>query len=400
MGQQGKKQKRSLTGKADKRKRNRRVRKAVRAAAILLPVAAILLGGSYVYAKYLKESVQRGVAIASSVWFTSNYAFPVTENADNDNMTGVMKIQAASIDEDGKNYNFTVEIRNYKNILVFNNSSNEIPYTISFWLSGTPAADDDYRVTPVYKDRAADGTVTETTGSAQTIEGGKKTEFTHTPGLPGGEALEDEYQISISSPGGNPVSIYVMARTTDDAGVRETLKGEILLVRGTADEEYLREASFATVSDDETARFEELEKQSVLNYKIVTGAAEAGTDELTLYWDPAVYRIDLFANSYILWTEDHTSEASSAEWAQPHALAGEIALTALPPLSPDEPDWHADWNGVDGKISYITIRADSYASITTGFFRGDGFADQGIADAAGYEKYIHVEAGLPAAGQP
>lgn len=360
--------------------------------AVLLSLAvALLFGGNYVYAKYLKESARKGIAIASSVWFTGSHAFAVTENTDTDTMTGVMKTQEASSDAEGKNYAFTVEIRNYKNILVYNKNGEAIPYTISFRLSGTPAAGDNYSVTPVYKDRAADGSITETSGSTVSITE-DWVSFTHTEGLPGGEALEDEYNISISSAGGSPVSIYVMARTEDEAIIKETLKGEIELVKGTGEGEFLRSAGFVTGTDstDDGEQAVSMNEQSEFTYRIVTGSAEENVDELTLYWAPEIYTIDRFSNAYTTWSEDHTSENSGVLWSEPHDAPGEVLISSIPTSAED--DWHDGWSET---AHYITIPANSYASVSIGFFRGAGYTADEMISMDDFHKYIHVEKGAP-----
>ena len=365
---------------------------------ILLPVLTLLLGGGYAYAKYLKASVQKGVAIASSIWFTSNYAFSVTEHTADDDMTGVMKTQAASTDIDGRNYAFTVDIRNYKNILVFNNSSEEIPYTISFWLSAPQAAGDTYTVTPVYKDRDAGGNIVQTIGTAKSISSDTKAEFTHTPGLPGGEALEDEYRINISVASAAPVSIYVMAKTADGALLKETLKGEIVLVKGSGSGEFLRSAGFVTNSDsaDEAQQLNALKAQSEFTYKIVTGGADAGMNEFTLYWDPDVYEIDRFSNAYMAWSEEHSSEAPDTLWGPAHTAPGELNTVGI--AIPDgEENWHEGWSA---KTNYITIKATSYASVSVGFFRAGNFQSDAMDSLDKFSKYVHVAKGKPAGVTP
>ena len=378
------------------KKRRREKRKKLRRmyiTGILLAFAGMLLfAGGYAYAKYLKESARKGIALASSVWFTSNHAFSVTENADTDDMSGVMKSQEASTDADGKNYDFTVEIRNYKNILVFNKSSEAIPYTISFRLSGTPASGDSYQVKPVFTDRAADGTITETSGTSMEITE-SWTEFTHAEGIPGGEALEDKYRISISRTGGNPVSVYVMARTADDAVITETLKGEIELVRGGGSGEFLQSAGFLTGTDsvEDSEQVISMKEQSAFTYRIVTGGAEENVDELTLYWDPQVYVIDRFSNAYITWSEDHTDEAPDSEWGAVHDAPGSTQKSNIP-IAAGEEEWHADWSA---EVHYITIPANSYASVSIGFFRGSGYVEADMDSMDMFHKYIHLEKGTP-----
>lgn len=377
---------------------------------LMLVLLAVLLfgaGGCFVYAKYLKASVRRGIAVASSIWLRSNYAYPVTEGMDTTDMSAVMKTQAASTDETGTNYNFVVEVQNYQNILLFNGKGENVPYEISFWLSGDANPGDGYEVTPVYKDRDAAGVIVEKTGTTTPITGksaASAVHFTHekgspdtdSAGLPGGEALEDEYRIQVTAPGGSPVSLYVLVKTTEEAVLTETLKGEIVFVKGVDSGEYLRSAGFSVNAQetDDAAWVAAIKKQSMLNYKIVTGSADADTEEITLYWDPKIYQIDRFANSYVLWEEDHQAEAGEAQWAKPHTAPGELAADSIA-IAPGEENWHEGWSD---KTQYITLRADSYAAISVGFFRGENFSEASFDTRDTYHKYVHAEPGTVTGG--
>lgn len=364
------------------RRKNRRVRKAVRAAMFLIPLCALLSCGWYVYAKYLAQSVQKGVALASSIYFTSNHAAPSGSSLDD--MTDALVSVAESGDGDGRNYDFNVEIRNYENILLYNSSNAKIPYTVSFQLAATPAAGDSYKVTASVK-KEADGRIETVTGETQTLSANDWVTFENE--LPGGEALSDDYQIQVTSSAGNPVPIYVRANTKDGALLTERLKGKIMLQARADSGDFLKTYGFSVPSDGTDAeKFAALQKQSEFSYKITTGgiSADAGSDAdvVTLYWDSAVYDIDRFSNAYLAWEESENTGPK------------EIDVANLQSLFPGE-TWSQGWNG---PAHCITIKMSAYASVNIGFFRGVEYglkvetpaSNQGQYD---YDKYVHVVKG-------
>lgn len=349
---------------------------------LLLPLCALLSCGWYVYAKYLAQSVQKGVAIASSIYFTSNHAAPSSDSSDD--MTDALVSVAESSDGDGKNYNFHVEIRNYENILLYNSSNAKIPYTVSFWLADTPVSGDSYTVTALVK-KEADGRIETVTGETQTLSANDWVTFENE--LPGGEALSDEYQIQVTSSAGNPVPIYVRANTKDGALLTEHLKGKIMLQARADSGDFLKTYGFSVPSDGtDEEKFAALQKQSEFSYKITTGgiSADAGSDAdvVTLYWDSAVYDIDRFSNAYLAWEESENTGPK------------EINVANLQSLFPGE-TWCQGWNG---PAHCITIKMSAYASVNTGFFRGVEYGLKVETPALNqsqydYDKYVHVVKG-------
>lgn len=342
----------------------------------LLPLCALLSCGWYVYAKYMAQSVQKGVALASSIYFTSNHAAPSDSS---DDMSGALVSVAESSDGDGKNYNFHVEIRNYENILLYNSSNAKIPYTVSFQLAATPAAGDSYKVTASVK-KEADGRIETVTGETQTLSANDWVTFENE--LPGGEALSDDYQIQVTSSAGNPVPIYVRANTKDGALLTEHLKGKIMLQARADSGDFLKTYGFSVPSDGtDEEKFAALQKQSEFSYKITTGgiSADAGSDAdvVTLYWDSAVYDIDRFSNAYLAWEEGG------------HDAPEKVNISELPAVSPGEPEW---WQGWSDPVDCITIKMSAYASVNIGFFRGVEYGIK-VTDIASQQKYVHVVKG-------
>lgn len=343
----------------------------------LLPLCALLSCGWYVYAKYLAQGVQKGVALASSIYFTSNHAAP--SGSGSDDMTDALVSVAESSDGGGKNYNFNVEIRNYENILLYNSSNAKIPYTVSFKLATTPAAGDKYLVTASVK-KETGSRIETVTGEAQALSANDWVTFENE--LLGGEALSDDYQIQVTSSAGNPVPIYVQAKTKDGALLTEHLKGKIMLQAGTDSGDFLKTFGFSVPSDGTDAeKFAALQKQSEFTYKITTGGigADAGADAdvVTLYWDSAVYDIDRFSNAYLAWEKSGNTGPK------------EIAISGLPAVSPGEPEW---WQGWTGPAHCITIKMSAYASVNIGFFRGTEYGIK-VTNVDSQQEYVHVEKG-------
>ena len=109
----------------DQERNRRKTEHRVRGAAILV-ILAVLCSGGYVYAKYFSEAARYGVAIASGVYFSANYAAESEEFFE------------CNVSYSGGNDEISFEVRNYENNLLFNESSVVIPYSVSFWLGEKP----------------------------------------------------------------------------------------------------------------------------------------------------------------------------------------------------------------------------------------------------------------------
>lgn len=357
--------------------RNRqKIKKIVKKLWFFLPLCLLLSGGYAVYAKYLAQSVQRGITIASSIYFTCNYASP-SQTADD--MTDALVSVAQSTDTDGKEYNFTVEIRNYENILLYNSSTAQIPYTVEFWLADAGTAGDTYQATAKVKTKNADGILEEMT-ETKTITQDKEHLASFSNILTGGEARSDDYNIVVTAPSGKAVPIYVRVKTADGALLTELLKGKIMLQTRSDDGKFLKSFGFNTNGDTPDEQFQYLQKQSEFNYKITTGGVSqedgGNTEMVTLYWNGTIYDIDRFSSAWLAWEKSGKTAPKTVEKA---------TLTRY-----TDWDW-TEWRGED-TIYAITVPVNAYASINIGFFRETGY-DSRVKSAKAQQNFVYVVKG-------
>lgn len=315
---------------SERRRQRRKIEQQVRIAAVLLSLLlALIIGGGYVLAKYYAQSYKSGVAIASDVYFTSNYA--IEDYTEEDFFESVV-----STIYQGSDFSFEFEVRNYENNLLFNESTVEIPYSLSFWLEEAPTG--------------ATYTVTYG-GETKTITANKPADATFSMhSIAGGKAIANKYTIFVDVEEGQahtPIPVYVEVKTEAGSIVNTELRGRMVFNSQQRAESYIESQKFV-VSDEnasEEAQFAEIMKMSGFTYEIKTvGSIAAGdvTEKLKLSWDPAILEIDLFDGAYLAWKNETGNSA---------------------PLVDAASGWY-----------YISIDAMPYASQTISFFRGSGFS--------------------------
>ncbi len=343
-------------------RKRQNIKKIVKKLWFFLPLCLLLSGGYAVYAKYLSQSVQRGITIASSIYFTCNYASP--SQTPEDDMTDALVSVDQSTDTDGKEYNFTVEIRNYENILLFNSSTAQIPYTVEFWLADAGTAGDTYQATAKVK--------TET----KTITQDNPASFNNI--LTGGQALSDGYEIKVTAPSGKAVPIYVRVKTADGALLTERLKGKIMLQTRSDAGKFLKSFGFNTNGDTPEEQFQYLQKQSEFNYKITTGGVSqedgGNTEMVTLYWDGTVYDIDRFSSAWLAWKKSGKPVPKTVAKATLTGYADR------------------DWTQWSDTIYAITVPVNAYASINIGFFRETEYNTR-VKSAEAQQNFVYVVKG-------
>lgn len=324
---------------------------------LLISIAAILLlvsGGSYVYAKYFSERAQWGVAIASGVYFTANYA-----SEKEDFFETIVKS-----DYLGSNTQFTFEVRNYENNLLFNESDVVIPYSLSFWLGEEPVG---AAYTVTWQDGEQSATLNVGEAQKVTIDG---------QSIAGGAAKAVEYVLRITvttEEVHEAVPIYVEVQTAEGALVNKRLRGKMVLNNTAIPENYIESQGFIVPeeTDPENVQFEQIQEQSGFSYEIRTvgEVADEVTEELKLSWNPDVLEIDLFEEAYLEWLESDTKEEL------------ETAGTVM-----DSNGLATDSNG----WKYITVKVMPYSAETIVFFRGENFATS-ITDMESLNAAIEAE---------
>ena len=333
------------------KRRRRRTKKRIKISKIgwvLLGVVSIAIVGSLgyaTYAKYFSESAKSGIAIATGIYFTANYAVQTDSN--------VYFESVVNSGYTGGTYNFDFEVRNFENNLLFNESSVTIPYSVSFWLGAKP--------TNAYY------TVKKGDGSAKEIGVLEENKVTLSgQSIAGGAAITDAYTISINVTGGEgahtAVPIYVEVLTDEGAIITKKLCGKMVFNNVESPESFIEEQQFVLqdFSGTDEEKYTELQKQSEFMYEIRTVGEVLGTettDKLKLSWDPTVFEVDVFDEAYLEWLDD--SEKSAPET--------------------DESGWN-----------YFLLEVMPYSFETIGFFRGDAYADK-VSDLKTMHQYIIAE---------
>ncbi len=337
---------------SETRKRRRVItEKRVRWATLLIFLLfAGMFGGGYVYAKYYSQSVQNGIAIASGVYFTANYA--VASADENDFFESIVKTGYQGADTD-----FVFEVRNYENNMLFNENTVEIPYSIYFWLEGTTSE-------AVYTVEYGEELYTLNAGRENQVgfEG-------HV--ITGGRAATNKYTIKVDVADGvkhTSVPVYVEVKTDQGAVISSELRGKMIFTTSTQAESYIESQAFATstnVSTDEE-KFGEIQKMAELTYEIKTVGTVTGdnsTEELKLSWDSTVLEINMFDDAFLEWK----------------GSVGDGDADRDVPYVDIETGWY-----------YITVKVMPYSAESVGFFRGSQFS-QKVTDMDTLHAYIEAE---------
>ena len=293
-------------------------------------------GGAYVYAKYYSAKAREGIAVATGVYFTANYAVSTEED-------GEFVESLVSSSYQGTDTSFTFEIRNYENNLLFNTSNVDVPYEIKFWL-GEEIADG-----TVYSVSSIDGSATSAISTSGITFADQS--------IAGGSAKSNKYAITVDVPDGNthtPVPIYVQVNTLEGSLINRVLKGKMFLSSVNMSESYIESQQFIvpdeTTSMTDAEKFEKLQSLAGFTYEIrtvgeVTSSGEL-TEELKLSWNPNILQIDIFDEAYMEWLENAQKEDPSV--TEPVVDAGT--------------GWYS-----------ITIKAMPYSAENISFFRGKDF---------------------------
>ena len=283
-----------------------------------------LTGGTYVYAKYYSLSAKEGIAIATGVYFTANYAHDAN---------GEFVESLVNIGYRGGDATFSFEVRNYENNLLFNTDNVNIPYIIEMWLESDAAAGTEYSVS------VGDGV----NDTKQVLRAGEENRITiPDQSITGGSAKSNNYYISLSAPADHvAIPIYVRVQTLEGSLISRTLTGKMLLNSSAVTESKIQSQGFVIPEEPaDMSEFARLDSLSAFTYEILTvgsASSSGATEELKVSWDPNILTIDVFDKAYMAW-EERTGENK--------------------PLT-DENGWH-----------YIVIEIMPYAAENISFFRG------------------------------
>ncbi len=332
---------------ADKKQFNR-IRRSI---VMIMAIGLLVATGIYTYAKYYAQSVKSGIAIASGVYFTSNYAVEALPES-HDFFESIITVGYA-----GGDYSYDFEVRNYENNLLFNESAIVIPYSVSFWILEQPDSAKYYV--------SYDG------GMQRELVAGveNKVDYLY-HSIGGGSAKVNKYNITIDAVDGTvhvPVPIYVEVTTEPGAVLDRTLRGKMVLNSSVRNDTYIESQEFVVANDTvvDTEKFAQIKELSEFTYEIRTVGAvsdeESMTEKLKLTWDPDILEIDQYDDSYTKWKEE-TGRTVPLETAE--------------------------------GLYYITIDVMPYSASVVYFFRGENFDSvtsmATLNDAIEAEKYSYI----------
>lgn len=317
--------------------------------AAVLIVCLFAGSGIYVWAKYYSVSAREGIAIATGIYFTANYA----QKSEGEKEEFVENLISAGYK--GGDTSFIFKVCNYENNLLFNTDNVTIPYTVEMWLEKEPADGTVYYVS-----------VGENSSSGrQRIGGGEAGKVTIADqSISGGAAKANSYYVEVDTPdaeGHTPIPVYVRVKTLDGALISRTLTGKMVLSSRGKAESYIESQGFVIPDTPaDKGEFDRLLGLSAFTYEIQTaGSLTAGiTEKLKVSWDPEVLSIDLFDDAYREWLKD-TKESG--------------------PLTDMDTGW-----------KYITIDFVPYSAEKIVFFRGSSFETK-AADMETLKKSVHAE---------
>lgn len=308
---------------------------------ILIPIAVFLAFGIGVAAKYVANNAESGVAVASAIYFTANYAGTASEEGTDDalaNIVGVPYLANGTGTGTGSYSTFYFEVRNHENMLLFNERDVEIPYEIYFWLAEEAKTGQKYTVSYHDGQSPAEIQLSNNRDAAVHIHGTLK----------GGSALSDQYGITITSKDGEAVPIYVVAKSSY-VSLSKVLKGKLQVITQEAEEEFIKSKGFVNTSETvlETLTPDQASKMSELFYYVNTNSAsDVMGSRLRIAWDA----------DYI---EINRNNAFFVEWME----------------QAPENNWKPGTTTVDGKeYSYIDVTPVGYSSMKFGFFRKELFS--------------------------
>lgn len=280
-------------------------KKGRRIAAIAI---ACLLAGAVsitVYSKYYKTGYNKGMAIASGFYFSSDYmkevdmqdVSSIEDLMEKDEVISILPITANDKTWSDTSFQFAIDVRNYTNQLLYNDEDLNVSYTVEFALLDEPQG-------AIYEVRKG------TEGTYQTLQknasGIQKASFTGV--LQGGKLTWDTYDLRVTLSGGSgttyvPSRILMLAYPTAPSYLVDTKK-----IAGMITADYnqrameITEQGF-TVEDNPSfndSNWKDMvKKESAFVYQIKTTGnySENGTDNLkqriTIQWDPTLYELNL-----------------------------------------------------------------------------------------------------------
>lgn len=299
------------------KKREERSRKLGRASRIVIAAAGCLLVAAVsftVYSKYYKTGFNKGMAVASGFYFSSNYMTELDAEANVKDVEGLkgnqellnrLHVKASEAawetnqNDSSANSMIQVEVSNYANQLLYNDKDLNITYNVEFILLDVPQG-----ITYQIGQSTADGgTVTFSPLTADTVAA-------FSGALPGGKLSWDTYRIQVmitDTKNYTPARILALAYPTAPSYVKDTKKiAGIITTEYQASEMEITEQGF-TIEDNYDGGLDAapewktaVKAESALAYRIRTSGNYYGSGEnaqrqtIKLTWDPKMYQLNKY----------------------------------------------------------------------------------------------------------
>ncbi len=324
----------------------------------------ILAGTSFsVYAKYYKTGYNKGMAIASGFYFSSNYMAPhedikgltMEEIAD-----GYRNTIIASVDDwHGTDTHFvSVEVRNYDTQLLYNDKDLNVEYQVNFMLLDEPAGAN-------YSVRYGSDT------KALSFNAGKGTVASFTGTLPGGGLSANGYELTVAKTGSAayvPSDILMVAYPTGpDYLVGTRCIAGIIKFDYVEKEFKIEDHGFEIRKTWDSANWkQDVDKESGFIYELITSGNYTGSEttatrkKIQLKWDASMFKINANDKYYL-------------------SVAG-------------TPDYYqVTESGILYQVMEIEVLP--YASLEFVFFRNEGFDDKikGMTNCTEFEESVQVK---------
>lgn len=278
--------------------------------AVYFLAGCLLLAGTVltVYSKYYKTGYEKGIAIASGFYFSSNYMYEeegLNDIADIAELAGngelVNRLMAAVSNKpwaDGNSYSFDVEVRNHTNQLLYNDEDLNVAYTVEFILLDDPKGAD-YSIGKMENGGAV-------TDYIPLNSGNTKKEVSFQGMLEGGRLTWENYVLRVSLGSGQnpdtyePARVLMMAYPVEPAFLEDTKKiAGIIKAEYNITEMEITDQKF-TIEDElkEDSWQEQVKKESALVYQLKTTGnyyvqgADSMLQKIRIQWDPDMYALN------------------------------------------------------------------------------------------------------------
>lgn len=338
---------------------------------VIAMLACLIFAGASltVYSKYYKTGYNKGMAIASGFYFSSNYMASLDEikgltmEEIAENYLDSIIISANRTAWQGEDaYSFQVEIRNYDNQLLYNDRDLNVEYQVNFMLLEEP--------------QGATYTVKSADGKTQTLvwQNGKGSVASFTGKLAGGVLKADIYELIVGKTADGsayvPSNVLMVAYPTGPDYLINTKYIAGIVKANYEEREFKIESgtgfTVSKTTDYETDWKAAIEKESGFVYQLITSGKFTGSEvaatrkKIRLKWNSDMFKINENDDYYL--SVKGTDQCYS------------------------END-----NGINWQVMEIEVLP--YASLKFVFFRNNGFETKvaAMSDSSEFEDSIKVE---------